>query len=231
MGQHCRVSKPSKKHGKYSNGYGGQRVLDAFHFEDSPCKEDNVLGVLNFHGGPKVVKSSVDSSASCNSNHSNKAFFVSNSPIHFTESVEDKFENEKDKAKSAYIQGVVACDIPEGVLESDSHDEAHSYSLSSSQPAMSYLLENSTGKKNVGFEKASESNVGDKQEASSFVSRHSFPSLAAASPPASTKALFLPPATLSSDILATPNVGGVALPSFLLAATFVAPLGYWMQQK
>lgn len=121
MGQHRRVSRPSTKQGKYSNGYGGQLVLDAFHFKDSPCREDNVLGVLNVHGGPEVVKRYGAFSASCNSNHINKAFFFSNSLVHSIESVEDKSEYEKDKVEIAIIQGVVvACHGVEGIVESSS---------------------------------------------------------------------------------------------------------------
>ncbi|CAH1439110.1 unnamed protein product [Lactuca virosa] len=78
MGQQKRVSRHSKKHGKFRNNHGGHGVLESFHFEDSPRKDEDVHGVLISR---ETNSSSSSCTAVCVSNHSQKGNFFTNSPI------------------------------------------------------------------------------------------------------------------------------------------------------
>lgn len=71
MGKIHRVRRPSKK--KSNLYHKGNGFLDSFHFEDSPRKENNVLGDSESGMG------SVSFSAPGVSNHSNNAFFFTDS--------------------------------------------------------------------------------------------------------------------------------------------------------
>ncbi|CAH1446565.1 unnamed protein product [Lactuca virosa] len=79
MGKIHRVRKSAKKFKYHDKGLG---VLDSFHFEDSPQKDEVVPGSRNAHGGSDLAESSSSSTAFCVSNHSNKGLFFFNSPVH-----------------------------------------------------------------------------------------------------------------------------------------------------